>query len=679
MVRAFCSAWLALAAMSAAAAQQPFFDRTHESKVFGETRHYRIILPPDYQASGKRYPVIYYFHGHSDRYTVEKYDNGADTIPKMAAWVAKHDAIVVCVDGYVASEYTGFYGGTPWDVMLKAVDHDFGPYFLELVGHIDSTYRTLTDRRHRGTSGLSMGGFMSLYLSARYPEWIGSASAFNPGPEFYAGEKDRRVLWRPKDHVASHTHTMVRLIRASGDYISQYHEETRAAYARAAGVDFEFRQDEYHRHWATSIAETFDFHQRAFDNPTLDDVPETWNYSSAYRNFAAWGYSAQVDAPGSGIVYLDAVHQGGMRVSTRQWAPDGPPIEHASVRITTAPVYAPGASYRLLDCRLGGKAAEISKITADPTGRITFTVDGAGHQISFAGPGTGTDAPLLLPLTSADRLRVDPGREIKLPVRIYNPRAEPMTGVTAALSSEYPTVQVVAKTVTIPEIQPGGVANLTADFPVRFTAGAGYFAPTLLTLKITYDGWHETTEDIDLLVAPDRIPAPVSFQILDGRTVKLPVFRQKGNQGGGGPISRTITEGKGNGDGRLDPGEEVTVWVKLDQGLDPFDKGNWYRTTIYCDSPWVKEVTRLEEQKQLEWTGAKERTSVIRLDPATPRGTKIPLLLDNESWSYTFTPDVRYGKERLYQAFQLHDRHLHRLTLTVGGDTVRETTATPHR
>ena len=41
--------------------------------------------------AAKRYPVIYYFHGHSDRYTVEKYDNGTDTIPKMAAFVSKND------------------------------------------------------------------------------------------------------------------------------------------------------------------------------------------------------------------------------------------------------------------------------------------------------------------------------------------------------------------------------------------------------------------------------------------------------------------------------------------------------------------------------------------------------------------------------------------------------------
>jgi hypothetical protein len=60
-----------------------------------------------------------------------------------------------------------------------------------------------------------------------------------------------------------------------------------------------------------------------------------------------------------------------------------------------------------------------------------------------------------------------------------------------------------------------------------------------------------------------------------------------------------------------------------------------------------------------------ELTSVIRLSPATPPGTEIPLILDNESWSYAFTPDVRYGKEPLYQAFQLHAHHLHRLVLRV--------------
>lgn len=659
-------------------AQQPYFDRAYESKVFGETRHYRILLPPVYESSGKRYPVIYYFHGHSDRYTVEKYDNGTDTIPKMANWVAKHDAIVVCVDGYVANDYSGFYGGSPWDLLEQGGDHDFGPYFLELVNQIDSNYRTLTDRRHRATSGLSMGGFMSLYLSARYPDWIGSASAFNPSPEFYAGERGRRVLWSTKEQLENHTHTMVRLVRASGDYISQYHEETRAAYARST-VDFEFRQDEYHRHWATSIGETLDFHERAFSNPALDNSPESWSYSSPYRRFEAWGYRADVAASGAGFVYLEGVHRDGLRVITRRWAPDGPAMEGATVRLTTAPAYAPGQTYKLLDCKLPGGTTQERSVTADATGHLEFTLDGAGHQIGFAGPGIGAAAPILLPLTSADRLRVEAEKEVRLPIRIFNPRTEPLKDLTVTLSSEYPTVAVLSSPVTVPRMEPGAVVDLTAKSAVNFTAGGGDFAPTRLDLKLTYDGVREKLENIDVLVAPDRLPAPVAYQILDGRTITLPVFRQKGNQGGGSSIARTITEGKGDGDGKLEPGEEATIWVQLDQGLDPFDKHNWYRTRIYSDSPWITESQRLEEQKQLEWTGAKERTSVIHVAAETPAGTEVPLVVDNESWSFTFTPDMRYGRELLYQPFQLHQHHLHRLKLVVSGDTSRGTRATRDR
>ena len=161
-----------------AAAQRPFFDRTHQSQVFGEPRTYRIFLPSDYDGSKQTYPVIYYFHGHSDRYTLERYDEGKDTVPKIAAFVAAHPVIVVAVDGYVARDYTGFYGGSPWDIREEGGEYDFGAYFRELVAHIDGAYRTLTSRRARAISGLSMGGFMSLYLSARYPDLIGSASSF---------------------------------------------------------------------------------------------------------------------------------------------------------------------------------------------------------------------------------------------------------------------------------------------------------------------------------------------------------------------------------------------------------------------------------------------------------------------------------------------------------------------
>src|SRR6185312_16186360 len=228
-----------------------------------------------------------------------------------------------------------------------------------------------------------------LYLSARYPELIGSASAFNPGPEFFAGEKGRRSLWRPKDHVLNHEHTMIRLVRASGDFISQYTEETRNAYAIAPTVEFEYRQDEYHRHWATSIGETFAFHMRAFANPALDTVPTDWNYDSAHRTFSAWGYRVEADVTEPAILSLEHVSQGGLWIRTRRWAPDGPPAVCSAITLTTAPLYRAGAEYQISDYDLTKGSSKPAKVRADRDGRLTLHVDCGGHELSFSGPGAG--------------------------------------------------------------------------------------------------------------------------------------------------------------------------------------------------------------------------------------------------------------------------------------------------
>ena len=310
---------------------------------------------------------------------------------------------------------------------------------------------------------------------------------------------------------------------------------------------------------------------------------------------------------------------------------------------------------------------ETSKQTLRPDadGRLTITTDGTGHQFSFAGPGAAGQPPALLPVTTSDMLRLPPDQDVALPIRIYNPRNVPMTNVKTAISSEYAAVEVLKGEVTTPEIAPGATLDLASQMRVRFTAGDGYFARTRLKLELTYDGYHGVEKNIDVMVIPEDIPSPMEVMILDGRTATLNVFRQKGNQGGGSSVPRQVTEGKGNGNGVLEPGEEATIWVHMHQGMDPFDKNNWYRAKIYSDSPWIAEVGNLEELKQLEWTSGMERTSVIRLAPNTPHGTHIPLLLDNESWSFWWTPDIRFGVEKLYQARQFHTHHLHRYELIV--------------
>ena len=640
----------------AAAATQPYHDRTFDSRIFAQPRHYRLFLPAGYAESSRRYPVIYYFHGHSDRYTLERYDEGKDTVPAIARFVATHPVIVVAVDGYVAAHYTGFYGGAPYDISRDGGRYDFGQHFHELTAHIDSTLRTLPTRRYRATSGLSMGGYMSLSLSSRFPDFIGSASAFNPSHEMFAGEPGRRSLWRTTDHPANHAGSMIRLIRASGDYISQYHEEMRAVYAAAPGVGFEFRQDEYHRHWATSIEETFAFHMRAFDNPSLDTAPEEWTYTSARLQFAVRGYEAAAQTSEPALITLSDVRQGGFTVTSRHYAPDGPPAA-CTLLIRTAPLYAAGERYTVYDLPLTAATATPTEAVADASGRLTVHTDCAGHAFSFSGSGAGGQPPLTLPWTATGPWRARPNQTLHPPLRLYNPRATPLENVRVELTSEYPTVEITNPSTSLASLPAATSVDLAPHLALRFTAGAGGFARVRLLMKVTYDGYFTRTTPIDVLVAPDHFETPLEVAVLDGRSLAVREFRQKGNQGGGAPVERTVTEGKGNGNGILEPGEDATLWVRVRQGLDPFDKGNWRRAKVYSPSPLLTEVADIQEDKQREWTGARNRTSLVHL-AATAAGPPIDLILDCETYSFHFTPDVRYGAQPLYQAFQLHHHHL---------------------
>jgi hypothetical protein len=333
--------------------------------------------------------------------------------------------------------------------------------------------------------------------------------------------------------------------------------------------------------------------------------------------------------------------------------------------VVTAPQYRPGASYRLLDYDTAAERKRESDVTADPEGRISFTVDCAPHEVSFEGQGTSGQPPILLPANSEGVIRVRPGVVTTLPFRIYNPRGTPQD-VRLEITSDYPTVEVLQGRAEWKALAAGSMLPADPAISVRFTSGEGEWSHARLNAKITYDDWVERSEPLDVLIAPDPLPAPREVAILDGRTLVFPVFQQKGNQGGGAAVLRTVKEGDGNGNGVLEPGERATIWVRVPQGLDPFDKNNWCRAKVYSESPWLTEIDDIQEEKQREWTGAQNRSSLVTLSSNVLPGVEIPVILDCESWSFHFTPDVRYGRDLLYQAFQLHKHHLYAWTWKAG-------------
>jgi len=175
----------------------------------------------------------------------------------------------------------------------------------------------------------------------------------------------------------------------------------------------------------------------------------------------------------------------------------------------------------------------IQEVHSDQEGRLTLMTNGAGHQLSFVGPGMGGQPPVILPLTTKDKLRLAPEQDLSLPVRIYNPRGAVMEAVRVTLTSEYPTAHILSGDAAIPGIEAGAAVDVSARMRVRFTAGAGYFAPTRLLITLGYDGWHSVSKNVDVLVIPEIVEAAREVMILDGRSAALNVFRQKGNSGGG--------------------------------------------------------------------------------------------------------------------------------------------------
>jgi putative tributyrin esterase len=156
----------------------------------GVEKHYVVYLPPSYTvAPGRRYPVLYYLHGlwgsESDWVSLA----GIDVIADSLVAGGTPEVILVMPDGDDAW-YTNWaspptYEQCAGDSVVRTAAPTYcvrAPRYADyisadLVRHIDSTYRTLADRRHRGIAGLSMGGYGAITIALSHPELFAAAAS----------------------------------------------------------------------------------------------------------------------------------------------------------------------------------------------------------------------------------------------------------------------------------------------------------------------------------------------------------------------------------------------------------------------------------------------------------------------------------------------------------------------
>jgi putative tributyrin esterase len=156
----------------------------------GVEKHYVIYLPPSYAtATGRRYPVAYYLHGLTGNEADWVSLAGIDVVADSLVAGGSPEMIVVMPDGD-DGWYTNWDAPEPYaeclsDTLLNraapaycVAQARYEAYVArDLVRHVDSTYRTVPDRRHRGIAGLSMGGYGAVTIALAHPDVFAAAAS----------------------------------------------------------------------------------------------------------------------------------------------------------------------------------------------------------------------------------------------------------------------------------------------------------------------------------------------------------------------------------------------------------------------------------------------------------------------------------------------------------------------
>ena len=134
-----------------------------------------IYLPPGYDLSTRRYPVIYFLPNpfeDSYRFDFDHRDAQGLFDRAIAAGVIEK-FILVAVDMNTPL-------GTSWYVNSSATGNWEDFVIQELVPYIDASFKTLPTRDSRSIAGVFIGGYGAIRIGMRHPDVFGSVYAMHP-------------------------------------------------------------------------------------------------------------------------------------------------------------------------------------------------------------------------------------------------------------------------------------------------------------------------------------------------------------------------------------------------------------------------------------------------------------------------------------------------------------------
>lgn len=147
------------------------------SDILGENKEFSVYLPAGYEGSNLNYPVLYLFHpaGGTHEIWISMGDLPQIADDAIRSQMAFPMIIVIAdasgKDEHHLGKHLGYFSVPGWD---------YESYFhKELIPLIDSSYRTIVDKKYRAITGVSMGGEAAIAYAQKYPEFYGTACAIS--------------------------------------------------------------------------------------------------------------------------------------------------------------------------------------------------------------------------------------------------------------------------------------------------------------------------------------------------------------------------------------------------------------------------------------------------------------------------------------------------------------------
>jgi enterochelin esterase-like enzyme len=138
-----------------------------------------VYLPPGYEGSAERYPVLYLLHGAGgDERTWVDRQQANVILDNLIAEGRLEPLVVVMPYGYTTRLEEGQRRRGPAD--YKTDMEEFAVDFIDdLIPQVESRFRVVADRDHRAIAGLSMGGGQAFAIGLNHPEMFTAVAGFS--------------------------------------------------------------------------------------------------------------------------------------------------------------------------------------------------------------------------------------------------------------------------------------------------------------------------------------------------------------------------------------------------------------------------------------------------------------------------------------------------------------------